>query len=406
MFQKTIDTKEVILVSGPPGCGRDEYIQKVIDDEQTEYYHVYDYIVEAGKEDGKKVTKINILQLQDLPKYRKKAFEKIRKEIENSDKKYHIISTPAVFYHLDDTRINGLTEELLCTIKPDVIIAFIDDLIEMKKRLKEDEYWGEAFGSEGAPLDFLSRWRWESITFLRSMYDQHYLPRGEKTEEIFVKEMYIYARRHDESVLRRLIYERKLIPKLYLSYHITDIKKLENEEIKKKLLSRIEEFKKKLSEEFIVFDPYTIRDWDIVDTYDAAVRENKEKIDLDGLTLDIKEIERAVDSIRMQIIKRDLWMIDTADAVVVYHLSNTASAGVMTEIVHADSKRKPVFGIFPYKVRPSPFLEYFMSWGSIQTWVRGEKNGPEELTDEELEDLENKLIEKLNRLKEHFFTSL
>ncbi|RLI77898.1 hypothetical protein DRP05_08900 [Archaeoglobales archaeon] len=153
------ENKEVILVSGPPGCDRDGYLKQVIEkrEEQTSYYHVYDYIAKAGKENGKKVTKINILQLEKLSRYRKEAFEMIKKEIEVSNKKYHIVSTPAVFYHLDDTRINGLTEELLCILQPEVIIAFIDDLIEMKKRLRGDEYWGESFGSEGAPLDFLSR---------------------------------------------------------------------------------------------------------------------------------------------------------------------------------------------------------------------------------------------------------
>lgn len=96
-------------------------------------------------------------------------------------------------------------------------------------------------------------------------------------------------------------------------------------------------------------------------------------------------------------------MIDSANAIVVYHLDTEASAGVMTEIVHADSKRMPVFGIFPYRKRPSPFLEYFMNWGSIRTWVKGEKDSPEELNDEELEKLENEIIEKNKSLKGAFF---
>ncbi len=331
----------------------------------------------------------------------------IKKEIEASDKRYHIVSTPAVFYHLDDTRINGLTEELLCILQPEVIIAFIDDLIEMKKRLRDDEYWGEAFGSEGAPLDFLSRWRWESVTFLRSMFEQHFLPSTEKKNDSeFIKDFYIYARQHDVSVLEKIIYERKNTPKLYLSYHITKIKDLENEEVREMLLNRVKKFKNKLNKSFIVFDPYTIKDWDIVSKYDEAIKKGVNEIELDGLRLDIKEVERAIDSIRMQIIKRDLWMIDSANAIVVYHLDTEASAGVMTEIVHADSKRMPIFGIFPYGKRPSPFLEYFMNWGSIQTWIKGEKDNPAELNEEELEKLENEIIEKINRLKEHFFIVL
>ena len=325
--------KEVVLISGPPGCARDEYLSEVIGDKpDIRYFQVFKYMHDIAKETGvhEDLTAINIsiLSESDVETIKEAAFRKIRKEIDDdSKKKHHIVSTSCIFYHPDWTMEEGITKELFHLIRPDVTIAFIDDLIAMKKRLMRDSRWRKEFTSE-PPLLFLSKWRQDSIDFLKkvSMSYSKVEPEG------FVQKFYIFARQHTKGTMLSLISKRDEKLVLYLSYPITDASGL----------TRVKDFERKLSERFIVFDPYTIKDWDIVKKYDSAKEGSDREIEINGFSISLEEVEHAMDSIRAQVVNRDFTIIDSVDAVVVYHQQKQPSAGVTAEITYAKRDNKPV----------------------------------------------------------------
>lgn len=227
------------------------------------------------------------------------------------------------------------------------------------------------------------------MSFLMRMYGRHFLEPGEpKSENSFVKKIYIYGRQHPPSTLHNLIYNERM-PKMYLSYPITGARDQ---------IDDLRKFRNKLANDFIVFDPYTIRDWDIVHESDQRAGET---VTINGVTLDRVEIERAIDSIRSQIVIRDFSIIASVDFVVVRHHSKKPSSGVMAEIVYAQQKAKPVFGIYPFNKRPSPFLEYFVKWGNISTlFTSSNLDSGYDSPKENLFQLEDLLVEKLKTFKD------
>ena len=121
-----------------------------------------------------------------------------------------------------------------------------------------------------------------------------------------------------------------------------------------------------------LYDPYLIKDWDIVEQWRDAVNEtidaDQEMPDTftfrmtykDGpleAEFDIKEVETAIKNLRFQIIDSDYKIIENSDLVVVYHPRKSISAGVMCEMVYAKGLAKLVYAYYPYE--PSPFFEWY-----------------------------------------------
>lgn len=375
--------KEVIFISGPSGCDRDAYLREIIEEKaDTRYYRVFEFMQKAAERTDNRFEEMNVdlFSKQEREKWRDEAFNEIKHEIGKSDKHYHVVSTTCIFYYADWSKEEGFNQQLFHIIEPNVVIAFIDDLTEMKKRLLNSERWNRIFmDSGGPPLNFLAKWREDSVNFLHDMSIECQYRKDPITrkEEGFVTDFYIFARQHSKETLTSLIYEMNEKLKLYLSYLISE---------GREELSKVEEFRDKLSENYIVFDPFTIKDWNIVNSYDS-LEENQNSMKIGDVKLPRKEVEDALSSIRTQVVGRDFAIIDSVDAVVVYHHTKEPSAGVMAEIIYARHNRKPVFGYYPFP-RPSPFLEYFMRMGKIRTMYRNEEE----------------LIQEINHWKEYLRT--
>jgi hypothetical protein len=152
-------------------------------------------------------------------------------------------------------------------------------------------------------------------------------------------------------------------PRIYLSYHITGFKDFKD----------VKRFRTKLSSSFVCIDPFTIKDWSIVRAYDRTILSNSilpEKIDIpipyedqEQIFRDISlaEIEEAIDLIRTQIVQRDLQIIASGHGTVVYHNHVEPSYGVMAEIIHSGTVGAPVYVLYPFKTRPSPFFEQYIN---------------------------------------------
>jgi len=345
-------SKTVVICTGQPGAGRDEHLQALRSRREFHYYHLFDYIVEEAEKKGFTLNKLNVLDFYDskpgtLEAFRASALRRIIEEIKKKDG-VHIISTP---YHFEwkGKSYEGLRQEEVKTLDPDMFLVIIDDLIRVKERLKRDPQWKE--------YDFtlveLAQWRRAEIMGVYNL------------SRIFIphKEYYIVAKEHGTELLENLIFNRHK-KKIYLSHPITG----EDESFFK----NVRRFAESLQPYYTVFDPYMIKDWDMVEAWrrvrNEALIKGKEVPEKIYVTieytegprrykLDYWDIETAIKNIRAQIIDTDYKIIESCHYVIVYHPREQLSAGVMSEMIQAKGMAKFVYVFYPFE--PSPFFEWY-----------------------------------------------
>ncbi|MEO2152742.1 MAG: hypothetical protein ABGW50_08815, partial [Thermococcus sp.] len=328
--------KEVILLTGPPLNGRDEYLSEALEKASGEsyaYYHVFEYLREVGKERGVKITRKNVLDFainhQDLMnEIRDEAFERIRREIDESDKRFHLVSTPSLF-RWGSGSVIGFTLSNLKLLKPDRVIIVLDDVLSVRRRIINDPEWFERFGNDpdNIKLTTLVMWREDAINHVKTLV--HEL----KKEGINVRYVLQFGIRHPPEVFLDLLFREKEKPLVYLSYPMTG-----HEE---EYYHRVRDFYDKLSEHFTVLDPGALDDWWVVAEYDNQVAKNPNvkkiriKHLLDGNEvdeLDREDIEQATEILRRQLVERDFNLVDVSRAIAVYHYAEGVSAGVVSEM--------------------------------------------------------------------------
>ena len=355
--------REVILLTGPPLNGRDEYLEEALEKASGEsfaYYHVFDYLREVGKEKGVKITRKNVLDFaishQDLMnEIRDEAFERIRQEIDGSDKKFHLVSTPSLF-RWGSGSVIGFTLSNLKLLKPDRVIIVLDDVLSVRRRTINDPEWFERFGNnpDNIKLTTLVMWREDAINHVKTLV--HEL----KKEGINVRYVLQFGIRHPPEVFLDLIFRENEKPLVYLSYPMTG-----HEE---EYYHRVRDFYNKLSEHFTVLDPGALDDWWVVAEYDNQVAKNpnikkiKIKHLLDGNEadeLEREDIEQATEILRRQLVERDFNLVDVSKAIAVYHYAEGVSAGVVSEMAEAYRTLAAIYLYYPFKRRPSPFMEFY-----------------------------------------------
>jgi len=345
-------SKIVVICTGQPGAGRDEYLQGLKEKHDFSYYHLFEYIVKEAEKQGYTLSKLNVLDFYDskpgrLEEFRAEAVRNIIAEIGEKDG-IHVISTP---FHFEwkGKSYTGLEENEVKSLNPDVFIVVIDDLVRVRERLKRDPQWME----HNFTLIELSQWRREEIMGVYNL-SRMFIPH---------KEYYIVAKEHGLDLLQDLIFNRHK-KKVYLSHPITG----EGTEFFKK----VRRFAKTLQPYYTIFDPYMIKDWELVETWrtvrNKARSEGKkipEKIDVtieysDGpktYKVDSWDIEAAINNLRAQIIDMDYKIIESAHYVVAYHPREQISAGVLCEMVQAKGLAKFIYVFYPFE--PSPFFEWY-----------------------------------------------
>ncbi|WP_297470149.1 hypothetical protein [Thermococcus sp.] len=369
--------KEVILLTGPPLNGRDEYLSEALErasGESYAYYHVFEYLREVGKERGVKITRKNVLDFaishQDLMnEIRDEAFERIRKEIDGSDKAFHLVSTPSLF-RWGSGSVIGFTLSNLKLLKPDRVIIVLDDVLSVRRRIINDPEWFERFGNnpDNIKLTTLVMWREDAINHVKTLV--HEL----KKEGINVRYILQFGIRHPYEVFLDLIFREREKPLVYLSYPMTG-----HEE---EYYHRVRDFYNKLSEHFTVLDPGALDDWWVVAEYDNQVMKNPNvkririKHLLDGNEVDELEredIEQATEILRRQLVERDFNLVDVSRAIAVYHYAEGVSAGVVSEMAEAYRTLAAIYLYYPFRRRPSPFMEFYgMQNPSRRTMFRDE----------------------------------
>jgi len=370
-----IEGRTVVLVTGPPLNGRDEYVQGAVSScNEVAYYHLFKYMRQVAPRHGiSNLTRLNVLSIgsSTLAGIRRDALLSIITEIKSSTKQLNLVSTPARFHvraspHAPSGRVDGLLPSDLQLLCPDLIVTIIDDLINVRERLRADRDWQSRVDPS---LKTLASWRADAISFI----DENLSDLSLNVPHI------IFARAHDHQTFCDLIERKK--PIIYLSYHITGAGE---EELRQK-----EQIRTRLQEHFVCLDPYTIKDWDIIHAYDQAVEAGKLSVGIGDVQLDVDEVEQAIDMIRTQTVTRDYSLINNAHATVVCHLSPDPSYGVMAELIHTVSQLShPVYVLYPFLGRPSPFFEYYASPPEERIIRKGTKN-------EDLSALIDRLISRM-----------
>jgi len=326
------------------------------------------------------LTRENVFDISKstLERIRDQAFYDVSEEIQSSENDIEIISTPAVFRvepwgdYLTG-RVDGISLNHIEKISPTSIVVFIDDLLRVWELMKTDSL------RKGMKLSIkdLAEWRQSAIEIVKEYVNLVFSKTDVPLPWI------VFAREHPIDTFVDLLLMEK--PILYLSFHITG----------EKDFSDIHRFLSKLRSSFVCLDPYTIKDWDIVTAYDKAIEhatEDKVTISVrytDGehtfRDIPLSEIENAIDLIRTQIVMRDFDLISNAHATVVYHKDSKPSYGVMSEIIHSGTRvNKPVYVLYPFKIRPSPFFEQYVQRDKL-------------LYGEDAEKLENQMLERLKQ---------
>lgn len=376
---------KVVLITGPPLNGRDKYINAALDianDIKIGYHHVFTEMQKiSGKYGITNLTRENVLEVNRLSNIRKDAFDNIVDTIKQSNNDIDIVSTPAKFYinptpQYPSGRVNGIEEYHLQILSPDLVVLFISDLLKVKQNLVSDDLWKSR---SDASLYNLAKWRGDSIEVVKN-FKAKKLQREEQ-----ILDTIIFANSHDYSTFINLI--KGCIPRIYLSFHITDAPN-------DSLLS-VEKVKQKLQNHFVCIDPYKIKDWDIIQKYDNALENGKNDINFDDFNevLSIQEVEKAINDIRAQTVERDYQLIESCYATTVLHFSRNPSYGVMSEIIYSNiNADNPVYVLYPFKKRPSPFFEFYINDPS--RIIQGE-NDPDTL----VIDLINKMNNDINRGK-------
>jgi len=341
-----------VIAAGPPGNGRDDMLLQTKENANFHYYHMFKYIVEEATLDDLNFTKLNILDFYDsapekMDELHKRAAERIAEEIQGKSGT-HIISTP-IHFEWKGNKFRGLKAREVETLNPDMFVIIFDDILRVKERLAADIQWQD----HKFTLGEIANWRREEVG---AVYE---LARGFKPS----REVQLVAYENSPEFLKDVIWSRGR-EKVYLSHPITG----EGPEF----FENIMKFGDSLKEYYVVFDPYMIKDWEIVEAWRSMVnkaieegRPRPDKLEFsmeyrDGpmkQVLDSVEVESAIKNMRFQIIDSDYKIIENSSIVVVYHPRASISAGVMCEMVYAKALAKLVYVYYPYE--PSPFFEWY-----------------------------------------------
>ncbi len=348
----------IVLATGPPLNGRDDYLGRVVSEHsgspEIRVYSVFRYMQRAGEEIGyPNITRENILDMpsQLLRDLRFRALRLILDEIKECSGCINIVSTPNVFHvrpHGDTTYAveTAVDEEFLARLRPGLVLLMIDNLVDVYRRFQGDPVWSKRLPE--FTLETAAQWREVSIRSMSWAARQFFQSTGQRIEVIQ------FSVHHPPSVFIDLLLGYK--PRVYLSYNMTGMPP--------ESFANVRRFYEKLRRYFTVFDPGTIKDWELIEVYEEAVEKGEKTIRIDGEEIEIERvpgIERAIDLARAQLVSRDLNLVRSSHAVAVYHHGRYPSYGVMAEVMTASGQGIPVYVYYPYKRRPSPFFEHYIA---------------------------------------------
>ncbi|TVQ30010.1 MAG: hypothetical protein EA376_14255 [Phycisphaeraceae bacterium] len=333
------------IVAGQVGMDKKPYLNGVSDfaaeqGEQIDLYHVGDLMYKEAPD--VRPGRILDLSWSRLDALRRAAFKDIIAEARDS--KNLMVNSHATFrwrhglfkaFDFDQVKMLNL----------DLYICLVDNIETVHYRLHNEH-------DIDATLKDCMVWREEEILATEIM------------AQAMGGKFYIVSRgRHQDNIatLFRLI-TRPDMKKVYPSFPMSHVVNMPD------VLAEIDEFRAKIAQNFITFDPGDVDEKLLLDRAIEAAKEGKDFIDVDpaphhpqGFRVKVREVLDIAGDIDGQIYMRDFKLIDQADMIVSYipELPGgvpALSSGVERELHHAFEHTKDVYIVWRPQKNPSPFI--------------------------------------------------
>lgn len=355
-----------ILLTGQSGLNKSQFIKELknsMTQKTIECSSIGQTMISKHPHNSS-INEQNILNLpkSELDLLRRYSWEIILKERDSfTSADYFILDTHAVFrWH--HGMFPTLELDQVLEFNPDYVFCLIDDILSIKRGLLDR-------GTDILAFWELFAWREEEISTSQII--------AQSCSKLLKKQIpfFIIPKSQGAILLSNLLLNPSL-PKIYLSFPITG----------KESDSEVEYFKQEIKNNFISFDPYSVKDRAIKVMYytleneiieeSRSILEEIKKTEANNnskkwgfisdeltpiqliyfneiinsyklLGRDVSSVLEAIDS---QIISRDYLLIDQSDFIVVYIKDNNGqpfiSAGCQSEVVYAFSTGKKVYVIY------------------------------------------------------------
>jgi adenylate kinase len=263
------------------------------------------------------------------------ALEQICSSIEADPSRHWILNTHAVF-RWKNTLISGFDPHYLTRLNPHLFVTVTAGIKTSVARLRTQARWAQLTEEQ------VLTWREEEQFFTEEMARIHRKPQ------------FMLPRPMQPAVGYQLLFEPRRT-KAYLSYPMQHV--AANEE------RGLADFKARLSERLIVFDPGDVNDFLIEDGAPAQDRSDG-SIELvalrepDALSVRRDPLQQHIAD---QIVERDYKLIAQSDVVVVYYDVPVPSPGVISEMKFALESGKRVYGVWLPPNEPSVFFTRYCS---------------------------------------------
>lgn len=290
-------------------------------------------------------------KVTELDNIRARVFDDIKAQISSDSYcENFIINTHATF-RWPNCLFLGITAKEMQDIAPNLCITLIDDVhrIRLSLSLRKQR-------PEHLSLKDIMVWREEEIAV--ADITSSFIP-GCKN--------YIVAIQNGPELLYKLVCENHL-PKAYLSYPISMVRD------DPAIWGQIEDFRRRVKELLIAFDPFAITESSLLVEYEAAKSQRKRSIvtisvNEHNLRIPLKEIEQIEGDIKWQIVMRDYKLIEQSDLVVAFVPEKNGypvlSDGVTRELTHAEECTKETYIIWQSRRTPSPFTYATRMFNSV-----------------------------------------
>lgn len=298
-----------------------------------EIFDVRESMFQIARDVGEPVEEETILDMfpRALVLLRAAALEQIASRCEKLSRETNWILLTHALFRWKNTLISGFDPYYLNRLKPDLYCTITSGVLTIRAKLREQSRW------EHLSVEDLLVWREEEQYFTEEMA---------RTQR---KPQYLIGRQLAPEVLGRLIFEpgRR---KAYLSYPMAHV-----EPGRERGLG---EFKARLAEQLVVFDPADVNDFEVEQLGQASADDGSRQLSaaFSGVVDTAGFTPRELQHISDQIVWRDYKFITQSDLVIVYYDIAVPSPGVVSEMNFALHTGKRVYGVWLPDSEPSPFF--------------------------------------------------
>lgn len=325
-----------VICTGISGTDRVGHLQELarlagVRGQPIELFDVRAAMFQIAADVGEQVDEETILDTfpRALTMLRAAALEKIAGE--SSRHASWIINTHAVF-RWKNTLISGFDPYYLNRLKADLYLTITAGVLTVRESLREFPRWLDLSAED------LLVWREEEQFATEEMARMQRKPQ------------FLVGRTASVETLYRLIFESGR-RKVYLSYPMAHVEPGAER--------GLAEFKRRLEQEMIVFDPADVNDFAVERCAPAPLSDGSAQLAEardEGLAASPDLTERELRHVADQIVFRDYKLIAQSDLVVVFYDIPVPSPGVVSEMNYALHSGKRVYGVWLPPTEPSPFF--------------------------------------------------